>query len=55
MKKRTSDLERINKELSEKNEDLERFYDTSVDRELRMRELRDRIEELEEEKEGKRK
>jgi methyl-accepting chemotaxis protein len=35
-------------ELQERVEDLERFYDATVDREIRMKELQDRIAELEE-------
>ncbi|MEE9566572.1 MAG: response regulator [Desulfobacteria bacterium] len=44
------------KELQEKVDELERFHDATVDRELRMKELRDKIEELEielKEKKGK--
>jgi PAS domain S-box-containing protein len=47
VKKRTDELEKANAELKEKNVELERFHDATVDREFRMKELRNRIEELE--------
>jgi nitrate/nitrite-specific signal transduction histidine kinase len=34
-------------ELQERVKDLERFYKATIDRELRMKEMRTRIEELE--------
>jgi len=44
---RTSELESKNLELEEKNEDLGRFFNATIDRELRMKELYERVQELE--------
>lgn len=50
IKKHHENLEEIVKErtteLEEKNAELKRFYDTTIDRELRMKELRDENDEL---------
>jgi nitrate/nitrite-specific signal transduction histidine kinase len=40
-------VEQKTKELQERVRELERFYKATIDRELRMKELRTRIEELE--------
>jgi len=34
------------KELNERIEELERFHDATIDREIRMKELRDELERL---------
>jgi len=47
VKERTVELEQKNQELEQKNRELARFFDSTVDRELRMKELYDRIVELE--------
>jgi len=40
-------VEQKTKELQERVKELERFYKATIDRELRMKEMRTRIEELE--------
>lgn len=47
VEKRTKELEKINKKLQEKNADLERFNDLFVDREFRIKELKEKIKVLE--------
>jgi nitrate/nitrite-specific signal transduction histidine kinase len=42
-------VEEKTKELKERVQELERFYKATIDRELRMKEMRVRIEELESE------
>lgn len=51
VKERTMELEKINKDLIEKNSDLERFYTATIERELRMKDLSDQMEELRKENE----
>jgi len=43
---RTAELENLNKELQEKNNDLEHFNDLFVGREFRIKELRDEVKSL---------
>jgi nitrate/nitrite-specific signal transduction histidine kinase len=40
-------VEQKTKELQERIKELERFYKATIDRELRLKEMRTRIEELE--------
>jgi len=47
VKERTAELERANKDLAEKNADLERMHQLFVGREFRIKELRDKVKELE--------
>ena len=44
-------VEQKTKELQERVKELERFYKATIDRELRMKEMRTRIEDLEKEME----
>jgi len=47
VKERTLELEQLNQELRDKNEDLEHFNDLFVGREFRIKELRNKVKELE--------
>jgi PAS domain S-box-containing protein len=50
VKERTSEIGEKNKELIEKNKDLEKYHEHFVGREFRMKELKDEIKELKQEK-----
>lgn len=47
VKERTAELENVNKDLAEKNADLVRMHQLFIGREFRIKELRDKMKELE--------
>ncbi len=47
VKKRTEELEKINQELREQNEQLEKYHELFINREFRIKELREKVEKLE--------
>jgi len=47
VEKRTKKIKKINQELAERNSDLEKFFKATLERENRIKELRDKVAELE--------